>query len=160
MTGSTCLLAVLAALMVPAVADAFPVARDLTVAQAVLPAGHPCKATVTIRERTDLRVLAQAPIGVLTAWGWVQRLVDGRTEPLDCTVAINPAAWRRLSACGRRRALVHEVMHLGGHVHAEGGIMAASPAARSRVAVPGCPVVRRLRARVLRGPVFDSRGRR
>jgi hypothetical protein len=160
MTGSACLLALLAALMVPAMAGAFPVTQDLTVARAVLPAGHPCKTTVAIQPRPDLPGLAAAPIGVLTAQGWMQRLADGRLEPLDCVVRVNPAEWARLTACGRRRALKHEVMHMGGHEHSEGGIMAATPQARARVAVPGCPVARRHRARRLRGPMFDSWGQR
>jgi hypothetical protein len=160
MTAPACLLALLAALMVPAVAGAFPVAADLTVARAVLPAGHPCKTTVTIQPRPDLPGLAAAPIGVPTPQGWMQRLADGRLEPLDCIVRVNPAAWAELTACGRRRALVHEVMHMAGHEHSEGGIMAESPQARARVAVRGCPVARRHRVRRSRGPAFDSRGQR
>jgi hypothetical protein len=159
MTARACLLAALAALMVPAVAGAFPVQSDLTVARAVLPVGHPCKANIIVQPRPGLLGLASAPVGVLTPAGWMQRLADGRLEPLECVVRVNPAAWARLTACGRRRALTHEVMHMGGHEHSEGGIMAESPQARSRVAVRGCPVVRR-RVRVLRGPVFDSRGQR
>lgn len=153
-------LAVLAALTVPATAGAFPVAQDLTVAKAALPAGHPCKTGVTIQPRPGLPGLAQAPIGVLTTQGWMQRLTDGRLEPLDCVVRVNPAAWARLTPCGRRRALKHEVEHMAGHEHSEGGIMAESPQARARVAVPGCPAARPRRARVLHGPVFDSRGQR
>jgi hypothetical protein len=90
----------------------------------------------------------------------MQRLTDGRLEPIDCIVRVNPAEWARLSACGRRRALMHEVLHLAGHRHREGGIMAESPQARARVAVPGCPAARPRRARVLHGPAFDSRGQR
>jgi hypothetical protein len=147
-------------LLVPAVAGAFPVAQDLTVARAALPAGHPCKPAVTIQPQPGLPGLAGAPIGVLTPEGWMQRLTDGRLEPLDCIVRVNPIAWARLTACGRRRALKHEVMHMAGHRHSEGGIMVTSPQARARVAVPGCPAARSRRARVLHGPVFDSRGQR
>lgn len=160
MTTTACLVAALGALMAPAAAGAFPVAQDLTVARAVLPAGHACKLAVTIHPSPGLPGLAQAPIGVLTAQGWMQRLTDGRLEPLDCIVRVNPAAWARLTACGRRRALRHEVEHMAGHEHREGGIMAESPQERARVAVPGCPAARQRRARVLRGPVFDSRGQR
>jgi hypothetical protein len=160
MTRLSLVLTVLATLMVPAVAGAFPVAQDLTVARASLPTGHPCKQAVTIQPRPGLPGLAGAPTGVLTAQGWMQRLADGRLEPLDCVVRVNPAAWAKLTPCGRLRALVHEVMHLAGHEHSEGGIMARSPQARARVAVPGCPAARQRRARRLRGPVFDSRGQR
>lgn len=160
MTGSALLLAVTVALVACPTAGAFPVAQDLTVARAALPAGHPCKLAVTIQPRPGLPGLAQAPLGVLTAEGWMQRLTDGRLEPLDCVVRVNPAAWANLTACGRRRALKHEVMHTAGHEHSEGGIMAESPQERARVAVPRCPAARQRRARVLHGPAFDSRGRR
>jgi hypothetical protein len=160
MVGSCCLLAVTVALVACPTAGAFPVAQDLTVARAALPAGHPCKQAVTIQPRLGLPGLAGAPIGVQTPHGWMQRLTDGRLEPLDCIVRVNPDAWARLSACGRRRSLKHEVMHLAGHEHSEGGIMAESPQARARVAVRGCPAARPRHARVLHGPVFDSRGQR
>lgn len=160
MTGSALMLALTVALVACPTAGAFPVTQDLTVARASLPAGHPCKLAVTIQSRPGLPGLAGAPIGVLTPHGWMQRLTDGRLEPIDCIVRVNPVAWARLSACGRRRALKHEVEHMAGHRHSEGGIMASSPEARARVAVPGCPAARPRRARVLHGPAFDSRGQR
>jgi hypothetical protein len=125
------------------VAQAWSVDEDLALARSVLPAGHPCRAGVRVELVPGLRVLgnlamAAAPQGVLVDGRWWA--VSGPAlVPLPCEVSLNPDEWRVMPACDRRRVMLHEVWgHLGGHVHAEGGLM--GPHAE-RVAVPGCPAV-------------------
>jgi len=125
------------------IAAAFPLDEDLAVARSTLPVRHPCRGRVEVLWVPDLRisgriVLAGSPTGIHTPEGWMQATVDEHLGPLECVVRVNPDEWPKLTLCGRRRLMIHEVMRLGGHVTSEGGIMATSPTVRSRIAVPRC----------------------
>lgn len=157
-------------LALPAAAGAWTVGENVSAGIALLPADHPCRAGVEVRWVPGLLVGGRpaaggSVTGVRNADGaWGELDARGAWEPMRCLSQLEPAQYASFTACGQRRLVVHEVMRLGGHVTAEGGIMALSPDARSRVALPGCPPAHRRHAkqrrhkRVRPGSVFASRG--
>lgn len=134
---------VAAALAAPTAASAWPISTDVELATSVLPIGHPCRAGVDVEWVPGLRVRGDratgaAEQGVLVAGHWYAK--SGRElMPLTCEVTLDPTEWDLMPACDRRRVVLHEIGHLAGHRHSEGGLM--GPHA-DRVAVPGCPAVR------------------
>lgn len=149
MAGRVLVVALAAALVAPCAAGAWSLGEDLALAEGMLPAGHPCRAGVTARWVPRLAgddgkpAQAVAPQGLLVEGRWMAETVDGGVTAMPCDeLLIDPADWDLLPACQRRRLVLHELGHMVGHEHAEGGLMSQSEQVRDRVAVPGCPAVR------------------
>lgn len=157
------LLAVLACLgPLPSTAAATPVDDDVVAAQATLPAGHPCKPSGTIDVqvvpglRGDDGRLADgaAPQGVLLGGAWLETLASGEWIPLACFIRLDAGAVATRPACWVRRVVFHEIGHLGGRTHKDGGVMSEWAETRDQTPIAGChailpPLRDRVVARVL-----------
>jgi hypothetical protein len=143
--GRALAIAVALVLLLPACASAWSLGEDMAVAQSLLPGDHPCRTgSVDVRSVPGLRssdgelAIAAAPFGRRTTNGWMMQTTSG-WAPLECWVQIELSRYAQLTACDRRRTMIHEVAgHLAGHIHSEGGVMSANWQDREGVAVPGC----------------------
>lgn len=131
-------------LAAPAAAD--PLTTDLALARATLPGGHPCRAHIDVVMATGLTAADGRPAVELAPLG--RRDANG-TWDVPCIIGLDSTAWATLTACQRRRVLLHAVGHLGGLHDGADGVMATTVAEQDRVSVPGCPGEREpLRERV------------
>jgi hypothetical protein len=131
----------------PAAAAASRLDRDLAVAVDTLPAGHPCRAGITVEWQRgmwgfDGEPIWSAPVGVETDTRGTLDPTDDLLTLRSCAFAIDPDAWATMSRCEQRRDVIHEVRYLTPLPATHGGIGDPRPAARELVAVPGCPAER------------------
>jgi hypothetical protein len=132
-----------------------PLAADLAVGQSMIP-GTPCAAPAPIMVlwRTGLTPTG-GPEGVpggkvVGQASGVYVDSDGTWLLVRCEITLDPEEYALMTACARRRLVMHEVIHLALVRHTRTGLMAETEDGWDQVAVPGCPaLVVPLRERVM-----------
>jgi hypothetical protein len=120
-TGWLCL-AVLAALIVPASASA---ATDLQIADAAWGPHATCAGRVQVAFDHAVAGRDEAnEVGYATG---IEAQPDGSWILRSCVITLDPAWYAQATAEQRCEVIVHEVGHLAGHRHEEGGVMSSPP---------------------------------